>query len=232
MSTVSAGSSLKSPWLIGFGLVAIAQLALVVFRLPPQFAFISTWLVALVLAVWAWRARGPKLLVLALLLCWVGDVLGNPLLIGLGPSALILSVAAFAAATLALIILFLRSRTDGTGRWRAGVAVLYLVAATAALAVAWSNLDVTLRAAGVVYLLLLVATATTAFMLDIGVGAGALLLFASHLLVVLEVGGQVDGTATVFRLVFWVLYMLGLLLIATRIVAITNPQVAPPVVQT
>lgn len=216
----------KRLWLVAFGLVAVAQLALVVFKLPPQFAFLSTWLVAPVLAVWVWRARGPRLLVGALLLCWVGDVLGNPRLIGIGSYGLFLSVAAFAAANVVLSILFVRSGAFGftrssagvSRRRRAAIAVPYLVMSAGALAATWSNLDPTLRVFGTGYLLLLVVTSATALMLETWAGVGAALLFASHLLVVLEVGGRVDGTATLFRLLFWVLYMLAILLIASRLV--------------
>ncbi|GMA95920.1 hypothetical protein GCM10025881_27440 [Pseudolysinimonas kribbensis] len=45
---------------------------------PSLFAVVSTWLVAPLLAMWVWRARGPKLLILALAMFWAGDVLGNP----------------------------------------------------------------------------------------------------------------------------------------------------------
>ena len=217
---------MKSLWLVAFGLVAVAQLALVAFKLPSQFAFISTWLVAPVLAVWVWRVRGPGLLVGALLLCWAGDVLGNPRLIGIGSYGLFLSVAAFAAANVVLSVLFVRSGAlgftrsspGGSRRWRAAIAVPFLVVSAAALAVAWSNLGSTFRVFGAGYLLLLVVTSTIALMLDTWAGVGAALLFASHLLVMLEVGGRVDGTATLFRLAFWVLYMLALLLIAIRMV--------------
>ncbi|REF38051.1 lysoplasmalogenase family protein [Thermasporomyces composti] len=225
-------------WLVAYGLVMLAQLALIVFGLPPQFAFVSTWLVAAVLAVWVWRARGPGLLVGALLLCWVGDVLGNPRLIGIGPYGLFLSVAAFAAANVVLGILFvrsgalgfMRSSADGGRRWQAAIGVLYLVVSAVALAVTWSNLDPALRLLGLVYLMLLVVTATTALMLDTWTGVGAMLFFASHLMVVLEVGGRVDGTATLFRLSFWVLYMLGLLLIAIRMVERERGELRPEAV--
>jgi len=214
----------KSPWLIGFGLVAVAQLAVVALSLP--LAGVVTWLLAPPLAVWVWRVRGPKLLVLALMFFWAGDVLGNPRLIGVGRIGLFLSVAAVAVANVLLIILFVRrgaprsQRTviGGRRRWRAGIAVLYLVLAGMGLAFTWSNLDPVLRVVASIYLLLIVVTGTTAFVLDIYAGIGAALLFGSHLLVVLEVGGRINGTGTMYRLAVLALYMLGILLIAIGMV--------------
>jgi hypothetical protein len=232
----AATSSLKSPWLIAFGLVVVGQLALLGLGLP--LANFVAWLLAPLLAVWVWRARGPKLLVLALMFCWAGDVLGNPALIGVGKIGLFLSVAAFAVANVLLIVLFVRGggpisqriAIGGRRRWRAGVAVLYLVPAALGLAFTWSNLDPALRVVAAIYLLLVVATATTAFVVDICAGIGAALLFGSHLLVVLEVGGRIDGTGTMFRLAVLALYMLGILLIAIGMVnreQPTKPRLAP-----
>ena len=224
MNTRIAKSVLLSPWLIGYGLVAAAQLALIVFHLPAQIAFVSTWLVAPILAIWVWRAHGPKLLVLAFLLCWVGDVLGNPRLLGLGPGALLVSVAAFGLACVVLIALFvrrgaLRFRAPvGRRRWRFSIAAIYLAVIAVVLGIAWGSLDPTLRIAGALYLAVLAMMATMAFVLDTWTGVGAALVVAAHNLVVLEVAGLINGTATVFRLAFWILYMLGILIIAIRVV--------------
>jgi hypothetical protein len=216
--------SVERPWLVGFGVVAVAQLACVALALPPA-AFL-TWLLAPPLAVWAWRARGPGLLVLALALCWVGDVLGNPRLIGLGPAALYLGIAAFAAAHALLITVFVRrggavspgTTTSGRRRRRALVAVPYLVAAALALAAVRGGLDPLLRAVASLYLLLIATTATTAVRLGSRVGVGAGSLFASHLLVALEVGGRLSGSSTAFRLAALSLYVAGLFLITVGVV--------------
>jgi hypothetical protein len=208
VATPATTSAAKSPWLIGFGLVALVQLVSIAVHLP--FASLITWLIAPPLAVWVWRAGGPRLLVLALVFCWIGDVLGNPRLIGIGRIGLYLSVAAFAVASVLLVVLFVRR---GRPRRRVGVVALYLVLASVGLASIWSNLDPALRVVASVYLLVIVATATAAFVLDTRVGIGAGLLFGSHLLVALEVGGRLDGTATTFRLAVLALYMLGILLI-------------------
>lgn len=209
-------SSVRNPWLVGFVLVAVAEL--VCTALGLRIASFVTWLVAPLLAAWVWRVRGPELLVLTLVLCWAGDVLGNPRLLGIGPIGLYASIAAYAVADVLLITLFVRrgalaSRRTATSR-RTGAVALYLVPAAIGLALVWGNLDPALRAVASIYLLLIATTATTALLLDAWVGAGAGLLFSSHLLVALEVGRRLDGTATTYRLVVLALYMLGILLIA------------------
>ncbi len=205
---------MKSPWLIGFAMVAIAELICTATGL--RLAAFLTWLVAPLLAVWVWRVRGPKLLVLALISCWVGDVLGNPRLIGVGPIGLYLSIAAFAVADVLLVTLFVRRGALGSRRPRrqAGAVALYLLPASIGFASIWGDLDPTLRVVAAIYLLLIAATATTALLLDTRVGIGAGLLFSSHLLVALEVGRRIDGTATTFRLAVLALYMVGILFIA------------------
>jgi hypothetical protein len=231
-TVVAVTPSLRSPWLAAFGVAAIAQLTLIVARLPAWFAVVSTWIVVPLLAVWVWRVRGPKLLVVALAFFWAGDVLGNPRLIGLGPSALFVGIAAYAIAGVLLIVVFARAgattaiRAAGR-RWRAGLGLPILAAAAIALAVTWSDLGLALRVFGVVYLLIRVAMATAAFLMDLGAGVGGAILFASQLLVALEIGGRIDGTATAFRLAYWTLYLLGLLVVAVR-TAMPRPPAAEP----
>ena len=224
MTVAAERSPYRSPWLVIFGIVAAGQLLLIALQIPGQIGAIPTWLVAPALAVWVWRARGPKLLVAALLLCWVGDLLGNPRLLGLPPAAFYLSIASFVLAIAVLVILFvrggaMRSVPGGRRLLRAGIGVVYLAAGAAALVISWNGLGGVLRVVGIAYVLLLVIMATTAFMLHRQIGLGAALLLAAHLLIVLEVGGPVDGTTTVFRLVFWTLYLLGILLIAMGVVS-------------
>ncbi|GMA95919.1 hypothetical protein GCM10025881_27430 [Pseudolysinimonas kribbensis] len=107
-----------------------------------------------------------------------------------------------------------------------GLGALILAAAATALAISWSDLAPALRAFGVAYLLIVVVVATTAFVADLWAGLGATLLSASQLLVVLEIGGRIDGTTSAFRLAYWVLYLLGLFTIAMRVVRLRAPEVS------
>lgn len=225
MSSPTRMVALRSWWLIGFGLVAVAQLAFVAFHVSVA-ALFAMWMLAPLLAAWVWRVDGPKLLVLALVFCWVGDVVGNPRQIGIGHGGLLLSVASFAVANVFLITLFvqrgaltaLRAAIGGVQRWRAGLALLYVLGAVAGLVVTWSSLEPALRTAAGIYLLLLVGTAATAIAVDTFAGIGAGLFFASELLIALAIAGRVSATATTHRLEVLVLYMLGILLIAVGVV--------------
>jgi hypothetical protein len=225
MSSPTRKVALRDLWLIGFGLVAVAQLAFVAFHVSVG-ALFATWTLAPLLAAWVWRMDGPKLLVLALVFCWVGDVVGNPRQIGIGPGGLLLSVASFAVANVCLITMFvqrgaltaLRAAIGGVQRWRAGLTLLYVLGAVAGLFVTWSSLEPALRTAAGIYLLLLVGTAATAMAVDTRAGIGAGLFFASELLIALAIAGRVVATATTHRLEVLVLYMLGILLIAVGVV--------------
>lgn len=226
MSGSPAVLHVKTPWLLGFGLVGATLLVFVAANASHEADLITLWLVAPLLAIWVWRAGGPKLLLLALMLCWAGDVLGNPRAIGIGPAGLMGSVIAYVGATVCLIILFardgaliaLRKALHGGQRRRVGISALYLVGAAGGLALAWSRLAPMFRIVAAIYLLLLVATAATALALDLCAGVGATLFLGSELLVALEVAGRLDGTATSFRLAALGLYMLGILLIAVGVV--------------
>jgi hypothetical protein len=212
-------------WLIGFGLVAAAQLAFVAFHVSGA-ALFATWILAPLLAAWAWQMKGPKLLVLALVFCWIGDVVGNPRQIGIGHGGLLLSVTSFAIANVCLITLFaqrgaltaLRTAMGGAQRWRAGIALLYILGAVAGLWLTWSSLEPALRAVAWIYLLLLVGTATTSLALDTCAGIGAALFFASEMLIALALAGRVDAASTPHRLEVLVLYILGILLITVGVV--------------
>jgi hypothetical protein len=227
MNSAVDAISTKTHWLIAFAVVGVAELALVALRQPA--AIVATWLLAPVLAVWVWRARGPKLLILALACCWVGDVLGNPRSIGIGPVGLYVAVAFYALADVLFIIVFLRGALRGAvaegqpgvdrrGRRRAWIGVVYLAAAVLGVALTWGALAPPLRVVAGLYLLLLAVMATTALVVGVWSGVGAALLFATQLMAVLEIGGRLDGTATSFRLAVLALYIVGILLIAVGVV--------------
>ena len=126
MKVPHAISSLRSPWFIAFGAAAVAQLVPVVVRLP-QFTVVIGWAIAPLLAIWVWRARGPRLLIVALVVSFVSDVTGNPRLIGLGPSAgaIFISAAALLIADILFVIVVVRCELGRGRRWAAlGVIVL------------------------------------------------------------------------------------------------------------
>ncbi len=223
---VSALNRWRSPWLIGFGLVAVAQLIFVVFPVSSLADLIAVSILAPLLAVWVWRRRGPKLLVIALVLCAVGDALGNPRRIGLEQGGLLVSVAAYVAAQACLLALFLRSGAlaalrasiGGHQRWRSMIIVLYPVGAAVVISLVWSGLGADLRVAAGLYLALLVGTAATSLALDTWAGIGAALFTGSVVLVAAGMVGWVDSTGMAHRLMIRLTNQLGLLLIAVAAV--------------
>jgi hypothetical protein len=223
---VSPLTGWRSPWLIGFGLVAVAQLIFVVFPVSSVADLIAVSILAPMLAAWVWRMRGPKLLVIALVLCAVGDALGNPRRIGLGPSGLLLSVAAYVAAQACLLALFLRSGAlaalrasiGGHQRWRSVIVGLYLVGAAVVLSLVWGGLGADFRIAAAIYLALLVGTAATSLALDTWAGVGAALFAGSVVLVAAGMVGWVDSTGMGHRLMIRLMYQVGLVLLAVAAV--------------
>lgn len=200
-------------------------MASVAVDLPRIVGLVATWLLAPILAVWVWRRRGPKLLVLALAFCWLGDVLGNPASLGIGRVGLYLSIGAFVVVNVLLIaVLIRRGRASatwppiGSRRRRVAILVPYLAMAAAVLAVTGGALAAALLVVGAAYLVLIAVMATVALVVDVRAGIGAALLFGSHLLFVLEVGGTIEGSAPAYRLVVLTLYLLGILLIALGVV--------------
>jgi hypothetical protein len=223
---MSAGlRGVRHPAFAAFWVIAAAELAFVVLRVS-QPEVVTLPILAPLLAVWVWRIGGPKLLSLALVLCGVGDLLGNPRRLGIEHGGLVLSLAAFAIAHICLIILFLRlgalnalwAAIRGHQRWRAVLVMVYVIGAIAAISPAWGGLEPAIRIGGVTYALLLVGTAATAIALDTLAGIGAALVLGSSLLIALAVGGRLDAAATSHRLEVLVPYLLGIALIAMGVV--------------
>jgi len=225
----------KQAWLAAFVLVAAMELVFIAMHILPSVVIVASWVLAPLLAVWVWQSRGPKLLVLALGFCWLGDTLGNPRAIGLRQIGAVASAAAFAVAAILLVFLFIRRdafnvlrESAGARRsWFIGTAAVYLAAAIIGVILAWSSLSVGFRIAVSVYLLLFAALATFAASAGIVSAVGAAMFFVAEILAALEVAGRLHGAATAYRLIFITLYLLGILLIAVGIVGI-GPHMDKP----
>src|SRR5690242_17662364 len=130
-------TAVKSPFIIGFGVVAVVHLLLVGFDVSP-WDTITKCLLAPLLAAWAWQLDGPRLLVLGLVFCFFGDLFMDL------DGWFVAGMAAFAAAHICFITLFvqrgalpaLRESFAGRERWRAALAILYIVGAIGV--VAWA----------------------------------------------------------------------------------------------
>jgi len=211
--------AVKSPWIIGFGVVLVLHLLFRGLEIDP-FQTITKGLLAPLLALWAWQLDGPRLLVAGLVFCFFGD-----LFMDLGASWFIAGMAAFALAHICFISLFVKrgavdalqaSLAGPTERWRAAVVALYVVGAIAFVAVAWPGFPSDVRPAVPVYALLLVGTAATSIVLDTRAGVGAALFVVSDALI--AVGWDVYGVADTWqRVTVMVLYALGIFLITAGV---------------
>ncbi|MFL6089417.1 MAG: lysoplasmalogenase [Aeromicrobium sp.] len=211
-------TAVKSPFIIGFGIVTVIHLLLVGFDVSP-WDTITKCLLAPLLAAWAWQLEGPRLLVMGLVFCFFGDLFMDL------DGWFVAGMAAFAAAHVCFITLFLQrgalaalsESIAGTERWRAALAVVYLGGALAVVAWAWGGFDPTVRFAVPVYALLLASTATTSMALDTRSGVGAALFVLSDSLIALGEAGRLDATATWHRLTVMVLYLFGIFLITAGV---------------
>lgn len=202
-------NAVKSPWLIGFGVVAVLHLLLVGLDVSPLDT-ITKCLLAPLLAAWAWQMDGPRLLVAALLLCFLGD-----LLMDVGPFAA--GMAAFAAAHVCFITLFAQRGAFTALKAKPLIAIVYLAAAAALIALAWGGLEPAIRAAVPIYALLLAGTAATSLALDTRAGIGAALFVVSDALIALGEAHRLNADATWHQLAVMTLYLLSILLITAGV---------------
>ena len=211
-------TAVKSPWIIGFGIVLVAHMLLRGFEIDP-YQTITKCMLAPLLALWAWQLDGPRLLVLGLVFCFFGD-----LFMDLGASWFIAGMAAFALAHICFISLFLkrgavdglRASLAGKERWRAAVVALYVLGAISFVVWAWPGFPADIRPAVPIYALLLTGTATTSIVLDTRAGVGAGLFVVSDALIA-SGWDQYGVAATWQRVTIMGLYAVGIFLIAAGV---------------
>jgi uncharacterized membrane protein YhhN len=203
-------TAVRSPWLIAFSVVSVVHLVLNGAGAEPWDS-VTKCLIAPLLAGWAATQGAPRLLVVALALCFVGDLLleVDGLFIG--------GMAAFAGAHLAFITLFVRRGAVARLRARPLIAVVYVAAAIVTIAGCWGGLEPGLKPAIPVYAALLVATASLSLATDARAGLGGALFLVSDGIIALSEAGRVDGDAAVTGLAIMALYILAILLLATAI---------------
>ncbi|MFC5676149.1 lysoplasmalogenase [Aeromicrobium endophyticum] len=205
----------RSPWLIAFGAVSVVHLVLNGTGAEPWDS-VTKCLIAPLLAGWAVQAGAPRLLVVALALCFLGDLFLE--IDGL----FIAGMAAFAGAHIAFITLFARGGAVARLRARPLIGVVYVVAAIAMVAWCWGGLEPGLKPAIPVYAALLVSTASLSLAADARAGLGGALFLVSDGIIALSEAGRVDGDAAVTGLAIMTLYILAILLLATAVVRLEH----------
>ncbi|KQX73746.1 lysoplasmalogenase [Aeromicrobium sp. Root472D3] len=219
-------TAVRSPWLVAFGLVAVVHLALNAAGTTPLDS-ISKCLLAPLLAVWVARQGGPRLLVVALALCFLGDLFLEI------DDLFVVGMAAFAGAHVAFVTLFVRRGALDRLRRRPQAAVAYAVVAVAMVAWCWGGLEPALKPAIPVYAALLVGTATVSLAVDVRAGVGGALFLVSDGIIALSQAGRIDADATATGLAIMTLYIAAILLLATGVVRrdartpATTPHRAP-----
>jgi uncharacterized membrane protein YhhN len=202
--------AVKSPWIIGFGIVAVVHLALNAADASPWDS-ITKCLLAPLLAAWVMRLDGPWLLVAALVFCFGGDLF-------LEIDALfVIGMASFAAAHICFITFFVQRGALPRLRANPWAALAYLAAAIAMVIWALDGLEAAVRPFVPVYALLLVGTAATSLALDRRAGLGGLLFLVSDGFIALGEAGRFDKDATWHGLVIMSLYILSIFFLSAGI---------------
>jgi uncharacterized membrane protein YhhN len=204
-------TAVKSPWLIAFGAVSLVHLVLNGSGATPWDS-ITKCLLAPLLVVWVVAQHGPRLLVVALVFCFLGDLFLEL------DDLFIVGMAAFAAAHIAFITLFVQRGALERLRARPIVVVAYVVVAIGMVAWCWGGLEAGLKAPIPVYAALLVGTAATSLATDVRAGIGAALFLVSDGIIALSEAGRIDKDATLTGLAIMTLYLLAIFLLATSIV--------------
>ena len=202
--------AVKSPWIIGFGVVAVVHLVLNAAGASPWDS-ITKCLIAPLLAAWVVQLNGPRLLVAALVFCLGGDLFLEI------ESLFVIGMASFAAAHVCFITFFMRRGALPRLRSRPWAALVYLAAAVPMVAWAWNGLEADVRPFVPIYTLLLVGTASTSLALDRRAGLGGLLFLVSDGFIALGEAGRFDKTATWHGLVIMGLYILAIFFLSAGI---------------
>lgn len=196
-------TAVKSPWIIGFGLVSVLHLVLNAADAAPWDS-ITKCLLAPLLAVWVLQLGGPRLLIAALIFCLGGDLFLEI------EDLFVVGMASFAAAHACFITLFVQRGALPRLRAHPAAAIVYLAGGVAMVAWAWNGLEPDVRPFVPVYALLLVGTASTSLALDRRAGLGGLLFLVSDGFIALGEAGRFDKDATWHGLVIMGLYILAI----------------------
>ncbi|MET0467819.1 MAG: lysoplasmalogenase [Aeromicrobium sp.] len=204
-------TAIRSPWLIAFGAIAVAHLVLNGAGADPWDS-ITKCLLAPLLASWVVEQDGPRLLVVALVFCFLGDLFLEI------DDLFIVGMAAFAVAHVALITVFVQRGAIERLRATPLILVAYVVAGIGMVAWCWGGLEPDLKPAIPVYAALLIGTAATSLAADVRAGVGGALFLVSDGIIALSEAGRIDADATLTGLAIMALYVLAIFLLATGIV--------------
>ncbi len=205
-------TALKSPWLIAFGVLSLVHLVLNGADVTPWDS-ITKCLLAPLLIGWVIEKDGPRLLAVALVFCFLGDLFLEL------DDLFIIGMAAFAVAHIAFITWFVRRGAIEQLKKKPIIAVVYIVAAIAMVAWCWGGLEDGLKAPIPVYAALLVGTASVSLAWDVRAGIGGAMFLISDGIIALSEADRIDKDATVTGLAIMALYILAIFFLTTAIVS-------------
>ncbi len=205
-------SAIRSPWLAGFGVVAVVHLVLNAAGAGPWDSITKSLLAPLLIG-WVLEQRGPRLLAVALGFCFLGDVLLE--LDGL----FVVGMAAFAGAHVCFIWFFVQRGAVPALRARPWIVIGYALAGLVVVAWAWGGLEAGLRPIIPFYAALLIGTASTALAVDVRAGVGGALFLVSDGIIALAEADRLDPQGTLTGLAIMVLYIAAIAQLTIGILA-------------
>lgn len=193
-------SAIRSPWLAGFAVVAVVHLVLNATDAGPWDSITKSLLAPLLLG-WVLEQRGPRLLAIALGLCFLGDLFME------FENLFVVGMAAFAGAHVCFIWLFVQRGAVAKLRERPWIVLVYVLAGLIVVAWSWGGLEPGLRPVIPFYAALLIGTASTALAVDVRAGVGGALFLLSDGIIALAEAGRFDPEAALTGLAIMVLYI-------------------------
>lgn len=203
-------TAIRSPWLIGFGLVTVVHLVLNGVDATPWDS-ITKCLLAPLLAAWVVEQKGPRLLVVALVFCFLGDLFLEI------EDLFTVGMAAFALGHVCFITFFVQRGAVSQLRRKPIILLAYAAAAVGLVAWCWGGLEPDLKPLVPVYAVLLLGTASTSLATDVRAGVGGAMFLVSDGIIALGEAGRIDPDATLTGLAIMTLYILAIFFLTTGI---------------
>lgn len=210
-------NAIRSPWLIAFGLVSGLHLVLNAADTTPWDS-ITKCLIAPLLIAWVVEQDGPRLLLVALGFCFLGDLFLEL------DDLFIIGMAAFAGAHVCLIRYFVARGALIELRRKPWIVLVYVAAAIVLVAWAWGGLEPGLRVPVPIYAALLLGTAATSLVTDVRAGIGGACFLVSDGIIALGEAGRIDKDATGTGLAIMALYIAAIFLLSDGIVRLRETQ--------
>jgi len=201
----------RRPWILVFGVVTVVHLVLLAADADPWDS-ITKCLLAPLLIGWVIRQRGPRLLIVALTGCFLGD-----LFLELDEAWFPVGMAAFAVAHVCFIVIFVQRGAGERLRRTPWIPVLFVLGGAALIVWCWSGLPSDIRPLVPFYAALLAGTAMTAIAVDVRAGIGAVCFMVSDGIMAAAQADRIDADATATGLAIMVLYIAAIFLLTTGI---------------